>query len=107
MQHALYHRGAWDASAPDKPPTPVHVANSTAEIREYLINLVGATISTDPKKHTKAQILELAGAASADARRTTAEAKREKRRIGHQRRAEARRTGKPAIVHYMARPKSP
>ena len=119
ISYAIYHRGTWDASPaptlpngspnpfynPDKAPKPIFTANTKAEIRQYLINLVDITISQDKQKPIpREQVLSMARAASANARQVTAEAKRQRRREGHNRRQEAKRTGKPAIVHYS--PKS-
>ena len=110
ISYAIYHRGIFDASPPPtsplfKPPTPIFTANTKAEIREYLINLVDLTLSTDTqgKRLPKDKVLSMARAASANARQVTAEAKRARRREGHNRRQEAKRTGTIAPVHYMAR----
>jgi hypothetical protein len=50
VQYAIYHRGIWDASAPPdsplhRPPTPLFTANTLAEVREWLINMVGQRLA--------------------------------------------------------------
>jgi hypothetical protein len=115
---SIYHQGAWEASAPWRPPTPLATVPNIEALKHWLLddyipklNLVVEVPGIEGKA-AKSRVSAKALAKSAAVREVSDEHKRAKRREGHRRRLGSRelqsstyryRAGAPLVLPFLYR----